>query len=486
MAKILKDLEPDKVFDFFEEICKIPHGSGNVRQLSDFCVSFARERGLDVWQDEACNVIIKKKASQGMEKAPAVILQGHLDMVCEKNSDVDFDFEKEGLKLAVDGDYVHAQGTTLGGDDGIAVAMALAILDDDSIPHPPLEVLFTTEEETGMDGARYLDCSKLSAKYMINIDSEEEGVITVGCAGGLKSHGIIPVTAMDFEGTRYRVKITGLAGGHSGTEIGLGRANANKLMGRLLFELGKMVDYGLIRVAGGAKDNAIAREAVAEIVIPESDTDEAQAVVSRWGGEISDEYRTTDKNIRIILEDLGKYSGPVFSFASAQKTIYLLFNSPYGVQTMSAQLPGLVESSLNLGVVTTEKDHVVFTWAVRSSVRSRKWLINDQLQYMTEMLGGEYSYTGDYPEWEYRDDSKLRPLAAEMYVSMFGKEPKVCTIHAGLECGLFAEKMPGEDMISIGPDIIDIHTPNERLSISSTKRTYDYVCALLKAMGELS
>ena len=479
MSNVLKDLEPYKVFYYFEEICAIPHGSGNVKAISDYCVAFARERNLTVLQDEAYNVIIKKPASAGMEASPALILQGHLDMVCEKNSDVIFDFEKDGLRLAIDGDEIHAQGTTLGGDDGIAVAISLAVLDDDSLAHPALEVLFTTEEETGMDGAQALDCSNLTAKYMINLDSEEEGVITVGCAGGLKSQAAFPVDNMEFEGIEYELSVGGLQGGHSGAEIHLGRANANKLMGRLLFALRKEMAFGLIEVNGGAKDNAIARDASASVVIPEDMCDLAQQLIDATAADIKNEYRVTDKDICIRFTPKGGYKDGVLTFATAEKIIYMLFNSPYGVQTMSADLPGLVESSLNLGIVSTGMDEITMTWAVRSSVKSLKWLINDRLEYMTELLGGEYTWHGDYPEWAYAPKSRLRTLAADIYEEMFGKKPVVSTIHAGLECGLFAEKMPSEDMISIGPDMKDIHTPGERLSISSTKRTYDYVCRIL-------
>lgn len=486
MSNVLSGLNPSGVFHFFEEICGIPHGSGNVKAISDYCVAFAKERGLEVYQDEVYNVIIKKPASPGMETAPGVILQGHLDMVCEKNADVDFDFEKDGLRLAVDGDDIHAQGTTLGGDDGIAVAMGLAILDDDSIPHPPLEVLFTTEEETGMDGAQNLDCSKLNAQYMINIDSEEEGVITAGCAGGLKSHAVIPAQWMEYSGTEYAVEISGLLGGHSGTEIHLGRANANKLMGRLLFALSKDVEFALVHIQGGAKDNAIARDAKAVVVIPQDQCHKAEEIVNACAADFQNEYRACDPKVTVSFSKKETYKGRALTFSSAQKVIYLLLNTPYGVQSMSAELPGLVESSLNLGVVTMDQDSVTLTWAVRSSVSSRKWLINDQLMYMTEMLGGTYTYGGDYPAWAYRSKSLLRDLAVDTYEEMFGKKPQVCTIHAGLECGLFAEKMPQEDMISIGPDIKDIHTPGERLSISSTKRTFDYVCRMLKSFGRLS
>lgn len=482
MSDVLKHLEPSKVFYFFEEICRIPHGSGNVRAISDYCVAFANERGLEVEQDDTLNVIIKKPASAGMEDHAPVILQGHLDMVCEKNADTDFDFENEPLRLAIDGDEVYAKGTTLGGDDGIAVAMALAILDDDSIVHPPLEVVFTTDEETGMDGAMNLDCTKLRARTLINIDSEEEGIITVGCAGGLKSNASFDVVHMDCEGTEYEIFISGLMGGHSGTEIHLERANANKLMGRLLFTLRKELIYCLIEINGGSKDNAITREACASIVIDPQQKELAKSIIEKFSEDIKNEYRTSDPNITITFTEKGSYIGSTLSYSTTEKLIYLIFNSPYGVQSMSADLPGLVESSLNLGVIRTDMDKVTLSWAVRSSVKSRKWLINDQLEYMTELLGGEYSWRGDYPEWAYKPQSALRTVAVQAFEDLYGKTPVVSTIHAGLECGLFSEKMPDADMISIGPNLKDIHTPNERLSISSTKRTFEYVCELLKRL----
>ncbi len=479
MSKVLDNLKPGRVFHFFEEICSIPHGSGNVKAISDYCVEFAKQRGLEVIQDDAYNVIIKKTASKGKENSPVVALQGHLDMVCEKNADINFDFEKDGLNLAIDGDWIHANGTTLGGDDGIAVAFGLAILEDDSLVHPPLEVIFTTDEETGMDGAQALNPEYISAKYLINVDSEEEGVITVGCAGGLKSEASFEIENMDFEGVEYELCVSGLKGGHSGVEIHIGRANANKLMGRLLFALRKEMVFGLIDVYGGAKDNAIARDAKAGIVIEEENTALAEEIIARVAREICDQYRVVDPQIQISFVKKDAYNDQVMTFSTAEKVVYMLFNTPYGVQTMSGDVPGLVESSLNLGVVRTEMDQVSMTWALRSSVKALKWHMNDQLEYMSALLGGDYHWHGSYPEWEYRPDSKLRLVATQIYEYMYGKKPVISVIHAGLECGLFSEKMPDMDMISIGPNMMDIHTPKERLSISSTARVYEYVCRIL-------
>ncbi len=482
MSKVLTGMKPERVFHFFEEICSIPHGSGNVKAISDYCVDFAKTRNLEVIQDDAYNVIIKKPASKGKEASPTVAIQGHLDMVCEKNIELEFDFEKDGLNLGIDGDWIHANGTTLGGDDGIAVAYCLAILEDDSLIHPPLEVIFTTDEETGMDGAQALDFSNISAKYLINVDSEEEGIITVGCAGGLKSEASFSIENMDFEGVEYELCVSGLKGGHSGVEIHLGRANANKLMGRLLFALRKEMVFGLIDVYGGAKDNAIARDAKAGLVIEEENCALAEEIIASVSKEIMNQYRVVDPDLQISFVKKGAYNDQVMTFSSAEKVIYMLFNSPYGVQTMSADVPGLVESSLNLGVVRTDMDQVSMTWAVRSSVKSLKWYMNDQLEYMTALLGGDYNWHGSYPEWAYRPDSKLRSVATQIFEYMYGNKPTVNMIHAGLECGLFSEKMPDMDMISIGPNMKDIHTPNERLSISSTSRVYEYVCRILATL----
>lgn len=482
---MLENLKPEKVMHYFEEICKIPHGSGNVEAISDYCVAFAKDRGLRVRQDELMNVVIVKEASKGYEDAPTVILQGHLDMVCEKNADVDFDFENEGLRLGVLGDYIYAEGTTLGGDDGIAVAMGLAILDDNTLKHPRLEVIFTTEEEVGMDGAQFLDTSDLQGKYMINMDSEEEGSILTSCAGGMRSDLSFSVAFTAAEGIYTKVMIKGLLGGHSGAEIHKMRANANVLMGRVLFDLMQQVDFSVISLNGGMKDNAIPREAVMELCVPEKEMALFSDVLDTVTKKIQNEYKISDPDIVIekTAETVSK-SMEVMHMASLQRILFILFNAPNGIQTMSADLPGLVESSLNLGVVTTDGDTVNLRYAVRSSVKSIKMLISDKLQYMTEMMGGTYSYEGEYPAWEYKRDSSLRALAGDVFENLYGRRPEMGAIHAGLECGLISEKIPGIDIISIGPDILDIHTPDERLSISSTERTYNYVIQMLEKFPE--
>ncbi|MDY4921640.1 aminoacyl-histidine dipeptidase [Frisingicoccus sp.] len=481
MSDKLKGLEPERVFHYFEEICRIPHGSGNEKAISDYCVAFAKSHGLWVRQDEALNVVIRKPASPGYESAPVVMIQGHMDMVCEKNSDVTFDFEKDSLNLNIDGDFISASGTTLGGDDGIAVAYALAILEDDRLSHPELEVVITTDEEVGMKGARHLDTSDLKAAYLLNLDNESEGQILTSCAGGMKSRADIPVRRVEWEGIPGSIKISGLKGGHSGAEIHCGRANANRLMGRLLMCLNKELNVGVIKVNGGMKDNAIPRECEAAILIQPEDKERAEQICADFSLDIHDEFHTSDPNIKIelVIESNNIDKVDIFHPSDMERIIFMLVQSPNGIQTMSMELPGLVESSLNLGILTTEEDHVRFSWAVRSSKKSLKYLISDQLEYMTEFLGGHYWYEGEYPHWSFRSESPIRQVVCDAYRELFGKEARVEAIHAGLECGLISEKMPELDMVAIGPDIFDIHTPDEHLSISSVARTYDLIRTVL-------
>ena len=481
MSDILKGLEPERVFHYFEEICAIPHGSGNEKAISDYCVAFAKSHDLWVRQDEANNVIIRKPASAGYENAPTVMLQGHMDMVCEKNSDINFDFEKEGLKLKVEGDFVSAEGTTLGGDDGIAVAFAMAILEDDSLGHPELEVVITTDEEVWMKGAHVLDVSDLKASCLLNLDNESEGQILTSCAGGMKSRASLPVRFVDWEGVDGELRISGLKGGHSGAEIHCGRANANRLLGRILLELNKELNVGIREISGGMKDNAIPREAQAKIVLRPEDVERAREIRDKFAADIQDEFGVSDPQIKIELKvECDKQKEfKIFHPTDMERILFMFIQSPNGIQTMSMELPGLVESSLNLGVVRTEKEAVCFSWAVRSSKKSLKYYISDQLEYLTEFLGGTYWYDGEYPHWSYRSDSPIRELVSSVYKEVTGKDASIEAIHAGLECGLISEKMPELDIVALGPDIFDIHTPDEHLSISSVERTYRLVRTVL-------
>lgn len=482
--RVLENCEPKKVFYYFEEICKIPHGSGNTKEISDYLVAFAKEHHLKYVQDELNNVVIYKPATPGYENAPTVIIQGHMDMVCEKRPDVQHDFAKDGLKLAVENGFVSACGTTLGGDDGIAVAYGLALLDSDDIAHPALEVLITVDEEIGLLGAVGLDCSVLNGKRLINLDSEEEGSLWISCAGGLSGNSHIPVRRIEAEGEKLQVKICGLMGGHSGAEIHKKRANANILMGRFLYELKKQADYELFALEGGQADNVITKEARAEILT----TAEGAAAVKEYAAlcqtKLREEYAGSDENITIEVTENGAGNANILHPTSREKVLFYLMQIPFGVQKMSGTIEGLVETSTNLGILKLKEEEFFASSGVRSSVEAARDAVSNKIEYLTEFLGGEYEILGAYPAWEYRKDSPLRDKMVEAYREMYGSEPNVVAIHAGLECGLFYKKIEGLDCISLGPNMKDIHTPEEVLDIASTKRVWDYLVKTLAVLKD--
>ena len=474
---VLDQLEPKNVFRFFEQMCAIPHGSYNTKAVSDWCVAFAKERGLEHYQDEMNNVILIKEASAGYEEAQPVILQGHLDMVCEKAPGCEKDMAREGLDLAAEGDYIYAEGTTLGGDDGIAVAMALAALDDESLPHPRLEVILTTEEEVGMDGAVALDVSPIRGRKLLNLDSEAEGVFTVSCAGGSMAACGLPVARAPFGGDILRVRVAGLTGGHSGAEIHKGRANANMLLGRLLRAMAAETELRLVSADGGLKDNAI--PVAAEAVVAAEDGRKVKAAAERMAACFQTEYRRSDPMLTVTAEEAAAAWQPMDA-SSTERTVCLLACAPNGVQTMSQDIHGLVQTSLNLGILKTGENAVTASFCIRSSVDSEKEMLKDRLACLLAQLGGGVSFSGEYPGWAYRPDSPLRELMTEVYREQYGREPKVEAIHAGLECGLLAGKLPGLDCVSIGPDLLEIHTPREKMSISSVQRVWMFVREILK------
>lgn len=481
---VLSGLKPEKVFGYFEELCKIPHGSGNTKEISDYLVVFAKERNLKVYQDEYNNVVIYKPASEGYEAAPVTILQGHCDMVAEKTPESSHDFEKDGLKLMIEGDYITADQTTLGGDDGIAVAYMMAILDDDTLKHPALECVITTDEEIGLLGAKDLDASVLQGKYMINLDSEEEGYLWISCAGGQTGISEIPLSFREVEGEVLEVVIDGLVGGHSGAEIDKNRANANKLMGRFLYELGQKTMFTLAELEGGTKDNAITRKCKAVLVLEEEDRKTAEEFAASYQENLRKEYSGTDDNITVNMVSQGTKTISALDMMSKEKTVFFLMNIPYGIEKMSGEIEGLVETSNNIGVLRIEEGFLVSSCGIRSSVGSAKQFVSEKIQYLTEFLGGEYTVVGDYPAWEYKKDSALRELMADVYRDLFGKEANVKAIHAGLECGLFYDKIPGLDCVSFGPSMQDIHTTEEKLSISSTARMWEYLVKVLESIKE--
>ena len=479
---VLSGIEPKAVFKYFEEICAIPHGSGNTKQISDYCVCFAKEHGFRYIQDKSNNVIIFKDSTTGYDKSAPVIIQGHLDMVCEKTPDCAIDFEKDGLSLRVDDGIISAEGTTLGGDDGIAVAFALAILDSDDIAHPALEVVLTVDEEIGMLGAADLDCTPLKSRIMLNLDSEEEGILLVSCAGGTTATCTMPIKRKEINGIAIKIGVNGLMGGHSGVEIDKGRANANRLIARVLNELGKEMAYELVSISGGLKDNAIPREASAELVIAPEDAQAVRTLVDKYDKIFADEYRSVDPDISLTVSIAEEGSFQAMVDDSKKRVISALVNLPGGIQRMSADIPGLVQTSLNMGILKTTDEEVVMVFAVRSSVGTEKEEVVSRLMNLMDILGGTVECTGDYPAWEYRQDSKLRDLMIEVFEQQYGYKPAVEAVHAGLECGLFAGKLPGLDCISFGPEMKDIHTTNECMDIASVQRTWNYVLEVLKRL----
>lgn len=476
---VLGELEPKNVFRYFEDICGIPHPSYKEKKISDYLVAFAKEHHLEYDQDALYNVIMIKEATPGYEDVEPIILQGHMDMVCEKKPDCTKNMEEEGLDLAIDNDYVYAKGTTLGGDDGIAVAYALAILDDDTLQHPRLEFVCTVCEEVGMEGASGIDVSRLKGKKLLNIDSEEEGYMLASCAGGCSAKITLPVSFEKAQGHVMELSVTGLTGGHSGTEIDKERGNANVVMSRILRDIGRIADLRLVSFDGGKKDNAIPRECRVKILVSSQQAEKVRTQLKALAGRIKDELSVSDPNLQIEIAE--EYDDEVSCLGSAdsQNVIELLQSLPNGVMRMSRDIPGLVETSLNLGIVSLG-DTLVLCYAVRSSVGSAKEDLLSRLSCVAESRGASVEFGGNYPAWEYRKDSALREDMIRIYEKMFGVKPVIQAIHAGLECGIFAGKIEGLDCVSMGPDILDIHTSEERLSISSAKRMYEYLVEVLR------
>ncbi len=480
---VLTELEPKRVFHYFEEICQIPHGSYNEKQISDYLVEYAKEHNFEHYQDGLYNVVMLIPASEGYENEEPIILQGHMDMVCEKKPDASIDMEKEGLSLAIDGDYVYAKDTTLGGDDGIAIAYMLAIAEDKTIPHPPLEYVITVSEEVGMDGAAGIDLSMLKGNRMLNIDSEEEGIFLTSCAGGVSTHVNIPVvweTSKDLNW--YEITVSGLFGGHSGVEINKERANSNKVMGRVLTALNEKVSFKLHALEGGSKDNAIPLYASAKLGMKQVDAEVVEKMIVDLNEMLKAEYAVSDSGILLSFTACDEKADNKLTLddRSLSKVLAFLMTVPNGVQAMSMSVPGLVETSLNMGIMKLTEEGLFTQYAVRSSVTTRKYYVVDQLKSLANALGGKVVCKGEYPAWEYKQESVVRDRVIALYKEMYGKEPVMEGIHAGLECGLLADKIPNLDCVSMGPNILDIHTSAERLSIASTKRVYEFLLAFLK------
>lgn len=482
MAYIVEGCEPVSLFNFFEDISKIPRSSGNEAAVASYLVEFANKRGLSCHRDSIHNVIIKKPGTAGKEKNPPVIFQGHTDMVCEKNSDSEHDFEKDPISLYVENGFLKARGTTLGADNGIAVALMLALLDDKTLSHPPLECVFTVQEETGLVGAARFDVSLLSGRTMINLDSEEEGIATVSCAGGMRIRLLKDAGWEEVSGKGIKIQIRGLTGGHSGVDIAKDRANANKLMGRFLAYLAEdRVYYRICDLNGGSKDNAIPRECDCVILLNDPSTyEQSIQTLTAVAKEIKSEIAGTDPGFTVTISSCNPTRG--MSMTATDALGSLLFLAPSGVRHRDSSAGGFVVSSINMGVVKTADNGIIVTFSPRSSVESLQRLNKSELALIAGRFGFAMQVDSYYPGWRYSPESRIRGVFSDIYKEQTGEELKIEAIHAGLECGLFVQKLPDLDVIAVGPNIYDCHTPDESLELSSCERFYNLVAGVLNRL----
>lgn len=490
---MLESIDYKNIFKYFEEISQVPRGSYHNEKISEYLVEFAKSHGLDYRMDDARNVVIKKPASEDCKNQEPVMLQGHMDMVCV-STDGSHDFQNEPLPIRIEGDYVYSEGTTLGGDDGIALAYMLAVLDSDAYTHPPIEAVFTTDEEVGMDGARALDVSDLKAKTLINIDNEEEGILLVSCAGGASADVRWKGKKENREGSCLRVSVNGLAGGHSGTEIDKHPTNASILLGRLLAGAYQKIPFFLAAFEGGDKDNVITGAADATILCEDRTcAEELSKILTDRAAELMGELQSQEPDVTIGIRKPEQSELPCFDRTFTETVLSFLNLVITGVQVYSSDVPGMVESSLNMGVARTEETGISLAFSLRSQKRSYKDYMIEKLALLArclasgsqkEQISYEFRIRGEYPAWDYKRDSKLRERMVEEFRNCFGREAKVEGIHAGLECGIFSEKIPGMDIVSFGPDIQNIHTVHERLSIPSAKRNFDYFIRVLERLAE--
>ena len=478
----ISEFKPEKFFYYFEQISAIPHGSFNTDAIADYCMDFAKERGLAAQRDEAGNVLICKDATPGYEICEPVMIQGHLDMVCEKTLDCTLDMSREPITLLTDGEWIWADKTTLGADDGVAIALMLGILDSDDIAHPPLECLMTTNEEVGMIGADKLGITGMKSTSMINIDSSFEGIVTAGCAGGLRTEFHFPLEK-EASGsvTAFRYQLSGLLGGHSGEEIDQHRQNALVLIGRFLCELSARTDFYISDILCEGKDNVIPPHASVNICC----TSECAAEFKSAAAEVMDDLRNAFIGWEPgIAQELDEISAPaeVLSRESAKKLIFILQNMPLDVLTWHPYVKGAPLSSANIGRAFMTGNDLCLTGMVRSNVTSELDVIANRLKAFAELLGGTFAGRARYPAWDYNKDSRICNLMADSYAELYGKRPEITITHVGLECGILTGHLGNIDMVSIGPDHPDIHTPNEKLSVSSVKRTWDLLIRLFEKM----
>ncbi len=476
------NLEPKMVFDYFLQLCKIPHGSKNEAQISQFLQEFGKKLGLETMADSVGNVLIKKPASPGYENRKTVVLQGHMDMVCDKRPDVVHDFTKDPIEAYVDGEWLKAKGTTLGADNGIGVAAGMAVLADNSLKHGPINCLFTIDEETGLTGAEKLAPEFLQGDILINLDSEDEGDIFIGCAGGMRTTATFKYLLQPISGDMFymKVDIAGLTGGHSGDDIEKGRANANKLLCRFLCRVAEKYEFYLCDISGGSLHNAIPRDASAVIAVQSADKESVRIDFNMFAAEVQDEYSVTEPNARFILQSTDPVNRCIDPAVANKllKSVNAAFN---GVFAMSQDMPGLVETSSNLASIKRTADNVItIVTSQRSSIESARYCVSDTVRAAFELAGAAVECNGGYPGWKPNVKSEILKVACDTYKDIFGRDANIKAIHAGLECGLFLEKAPGLDMISFGPTMRGVHSPNERLNIPSVERWWRHLVAVLE------
>ncbi len=475
----------NEILKWFEEIASIPRCSKHEEKICKWLLDWAEEHNFEIKKDKVNNILIKIPGSEGYENSKTVVIQGHMDIVCEKEPDSDHDFTKDPIKMVYDGEWLTADKTTLGADDGIAIAIGLVLALDKDNPHPPLELLFTVDEETGLTGANALEPGFIDGKILINIDSEDEGVFTVGCAGGINTNLSLP---MDYEDVPYgfkqfKIKAGGMKGGHSGIDIGIGKANAIKILARVLYEIKKKTDIRISDIKGGSAHNAIPRDVEAAVFLLEKDFNKVQNIISDCNKILIDEYKLVDPNIKISIEDNGKGNcKQALTVGNSQKLIEFIFAIPHGVAAMSNDVGGLIETSNNFANIKIEDNTVKVLTSQRSSVMTRLYAITYVIEAIARLAGGEAKSGDGYPAWHPNMDSPLLARSVKLYEKLFNKKPVVEIIHAGLECGIIGDKYPGMDMISIGPDLRYPHSPEEKVHVGTIGKIWDFTVALLKEL----
>ena len=473
---------PTQFYKYFMDIARIPHGSGNTAALADYICAFAEENGIDHERDEIGNVLLRGKATPGYEDHPAVLLGGHLDMVCVSDPGVEIDFMKDPIPVATDGEWIYAEGTTLGADDAYALAMMMALLTDEGSQHPALECLCTMDEEVGMYGAKAFDPAWITSRRLLNLDNDTWGTLVVGCAGGAEVHSCIPVERVTLKGGRYTIKVSGLKGGHSGSAIIFPRANSNKLMGRILRDLSSEYSVSIVDIKGGGAMNAITLETECEILADTADQSGIIAYCAKLTETLRKEYAGSDDGITVQCIPQGPGTVEALSFDSAKKVITYLEMVPHGMMRLMPEPFDVPALSTNLARVGFNEGCFTAGSLVRSAVGASKRDLCDRIIYLTETLGGTYEIKADMPEWPYNPDSELTKLFVNVYKDMFGSEPKIAVSHGCQECGIFCDKLPGLDVISFAPDLPGLHTTGERMRVSTAEKCYNLLKALLAVL----